>query len=93
MKPLRLPLVVLLVLLTMSVSMTVVCMGYGVENVNVPYPDPTPAQAAAQKYHTGVLDWLMLSVGLSWLVTFGVAVGLGMRRVAERKRNRTEDVG
>ena len=83
-------LLTLAVLVAVSVCMTTVCMGYGVVNVNVPYQDPTPAQTAAQTYHSGVVDWLMLGAELSWLVTFGAAAGLGVRWLVNRTRTRTE---
>lgn len=83
-------LLTLLVLVAVSVCMTVACMGYGVVNVNVPYQDATPVQLAEQRHHSGVLDWLMLGVGLSWLVTFGAATVTAIMWVANRKRTRTE---
>lgn len=76
----------LLMLVAVSVSMTVAAIVYGVVTVGVPYPEPTPAQAAEQRYHLGVCDQLMLGAGVCWLGTLGVAVGLGVRRVAIRKR-------
>jgi hypothetical protein len=34
---------------------------------------------------------LLIGAGASWLVTFGMVVGLGVRWVANRKRTRTEE--
>lgn len=81
----------LLVLAAVSMCMTVAAIVYGVVTVGVPYPEPTPAQAAEQRYHLGVCDQLMLGAGFCWLVTLGVAVGLGVRWAANRQRKQTEE--
>jgi len=43
-------------------------------------PGPTPTE-----------EWALIGAGVSWLVTFGAAAGLGVWRVVNRKQTRTEE--
>lgn len=83
-------LLTLLVLVAVSVSVSVAFFGHAVVTGTVlPEPDAPPAKAAYMAEQSGINGWLFLGAGLSWLVTFGVAVGVGVRWVA--KRNRAEE--
>jgi hypothetical protein len=85
-------LLTLAVLVAVSVCMTVACVGYCVVfPVNmVPGPEDTPMMKANGARYSDGLFWLMLGAMLAWLVTFGAAVGLGVRWLVVRTRTRTE---
>lgn len=83
----------LLALVAMSVCMTVVWFGHAVQTGCVlPEPDAPPARATYLAEQTEINGWLMLGAGLSWLVTLGAAIGLGVRRVVDRRRIQTERI-
>ncbi len=92
MKPL---LLTLTVLVTASVSMTVVCIATGVMQPRGPrfrvVTTPTGTAMTVAPPFTPVEEWLQIETGLSWLAAFGAAVGLGVRRLANRQRARTEE--
>ncbi len=84
-------LVTVLVLVAVSVCMTVVFFGHAVVTGTVlPEPDAPPAKAAYMAEQSGIGSWLFLGVELSWLVTFGAAVGLVVWWVVKRMRTRPE---
>lgn len=76
--------VVLLVLVAVSVCMTVVGLCTDVKVT------PTAAEAMRRTPPNPLEGWGLIAAGVSWLVTVGVAVELGVRWAAIRKRKRTE---
>ncbi len=85
-------LLTLLVLFAVSVCMTFVFFGHAIVTGTVlPEPDAPPAKAAYMAEQSGIGNWLFMGVELSWLVTFGAAVGLGVRWLVKRMRTRTEE--
>jgi hypothetical protein len=78
-------LLTLAILVAVSVCVTVVGLSIDVKVT------PTAAAAMRPTPPNPLEGWASLGAGLSWLVTFGAAVGLGVRWVTNRKRTRTEE--
>ena len=82
MRPLLLTVAVLVVV---SISMTVVGLSIDVKAT------PTAAEAMKWTPPNPWGGWALIAAGVSWLMTFGAVVELGVRWVVKRKRPRSEE--
>lgn len=71
----------------LGVASVMAGFGWGMIKVGVPFPDPTPEQAAAERFHIGVLDTFVFA-GLVILLLVGV---LALVRGLSRPRGAQAD--